>query len=238
MFDFIRKNLLWEAWDADLHRKLGPSEAFELKTVQDLASYWHLRHMDGKCIAEVGAGHSRVLPLLAERNTCVVIDKYQGKGGGPTEAAAIPGVRHIDTYLGENDYSLESGSFDVVFSVSVVEHVGTGDELDAFHRDQLRILRPGGIFLHAIDLYLRDEPSAYELERFHTYRSWVVDTPEIEPLGHMFSGPCRFTCDLATNPDNIMYGWGKAAPDLIPLRQVAQCVSLLVGGRKSEVTRN
>ena len=70
-------------------------------------------------------------------------------------------------------------SFDVVFSISVVEHVGTAEELAAFHEDQLRILKPGGMFIHAIDLYLEDEPSPYWVQRFDAYRSWVTSSESV-----------------------------------------------------------
>src|SRR5687767_6142356 len=82
--------------------------------------------------------------------------------GGPTEAQAIPGVEIVRAYLGENSPLL--ADFDVVFSISVVEHV---EDLDAFHADQLRILKPGGIFIHAIDLYLGE---GADTSRFDAYR--------------------------------------------------------------------
>src|SRR5688572_10863334 len=116
--------------------------------MQDLAVYSHLRHGTGKHIAEIGAGHSRLLPALAKANTCVAVEKFEGKGGGPTEESPIPNVRTIPAYLGENDPLLVAESFDIVFSISVVEHVSTTEELAAFHEDQLRILKPGGMFIH------------------------------------------------------------------------------------------
>lgn len=281
MFDFIRKSMLWPAWDAGLDKEIGEASSSQLKSTvvdpvlgiiarcirrlalstsrgsrfpagrfsgfvaqflppqpgdvwhqtEDLAVYLHLRNTTGKHIAEIGAGHSRLLPTLAKTNTCVAVEKFEGKGGGPTAASSIPNVRTVSAYLGENDPLLVADSFDVVFSISVVEHVPT-EQLAAFHEDQLRILKPGGMFIHAIDLYLEDEPSAYHVQRFDAYRSWVTSSQHVTPVGHVYQGPCRFTCDLATNPDKVMYTWGRAAPDLIELRQVAQGVSLLVAGRK------
>jgi SAM-dependent methyltransferase len=249
MFDFVRKPLLWQAWDSGLDKEVadvgalrtrrqlfgGQVASFQLKSMQDLAVYLQLRHATGKQIAEIGAGYSRLLPTLAKTNTCVAVEKFEGKGGGPTTARSIPNVRTVSAYLGENNPLLVSESFDVVFSISVVEHVPT-EELAAFHEDQLRILKPGGMFIHAIDLYVEDEPAAYHVQRFDAYRSWVTSSEGVRPVGQIYRGPCRFTCDLATNPDDVMYAWGRAVPQLIELRQAAQLVSLLVAGRKLEPT--
>jgi hypothetical protein len=151
----------------------------------------------------------------------------------------MPSVRIVPAFMGESSPLLNTGSFDVVFSVSVVEvveHVPTED-LAAFHEDQLRILKPGGMFIHAIDFYLEDEPAAHHLNRFDRYRSWVTSSESVVPVGQIYRGPCRFTCDLATNPDNVMYAWGRVAPKLIELRQSAQVVSLLVAGRKNATSQ-
>jgi SAM-dependent methyltransferase len=234
VFDFIRKRLVWDAWDNGLADEIGEPPRFQLKSMQDLAVYLHLREMTGKQIAEVGAGNSRLLPTLAVANTCVAVEKFEGDARGPTKENVLPNVRNVSAYLGEADPELASGSFDVVFSISVVEHVRT-ENLDAFHRDQLRILKPGGMFLHAIDVYLEDEPAAHHVRRFEAYRDWVASTDGVAPLGSVYQGPYRFSCDLATNPDDLMYHWGQVAPALIGLRQVAQSASLLVAGRKLDL---
>jgi hypothetical protein len=231
VFDFIRKPLLWDAWDQGFATEIGELPVFQLKSMQDLAVYLHLCDLRGKDIAEVGAGNSRVLPALATANTCVAVEKFEGRGRGPTTEKVLSNVRNVSAYLGEGDPALASSSFDVVFSISVVEHVPS-ERLDTFHEDQLRILKSGGMFLHAIDLYLADEPSAHHVRRFDAYRSWVTSTVGVEPVGSIYQGPCRFTCDLATNPDNIMYEWGQHDSRLVELRQAAQSVSLLVAGRK------
>lgn len=89
--------------------------------------------------------------------------KFQGEGGGPTDEQEVPGVRNISAYLGERSSELAPDSFDIIFSISVVEHVGGQEALDAFHGDQLRILKPGGIFMHAIDIYLEDDPAPHHV---------------------------------------------------------------------------
>ncbi len=234
MFDFIRKPLLWQAWDEGLDREIGRLPEFQLKSMQDLAVYRHLRDLRDQTIAEIGAGHSRVLPALAKHNSCLAVEKFEGKGGGPTSEQGLPGVRTVSAYLGENSPKLPDAGIDVVFSISVVEHVGGQQALAAFHADQLRILKPGGMFLHAIDMYLADAPGRHHQRRFRIYRNWVASTPNVEPAGEVYDGPCRFTADLATNPDNVMHMWGQVSSKLTELRQRAQCASLLVAGRKLE----
>jgi len=233
VFDFIRKQALWEALDAGLDRDLEQAKTiFHLKSIQDLIVLARLRELRGARIAEVGAGNSRILPLLAAENDCVTVEKFEGQGGGPTDHKQIKGVPNISAFLGENNPELADDSFDVVFSISVVEHVPDAAALTAFHDDQLRILKPGGLFLHAIDIYVEDETAPHLVQRFEAYRGWVTDAERVEPVGEVFGGPLAFTCDMASNPDNVMYAWGRTAPTLNELRQRAQCVSLLASGRK------
>lgn len=229
MFDFIRKPFLWDAWDNGLDKEIGKTTAFHLKSIQDLAVYSQLRGTEGKAIAEIGGGDSRILTKLANQNRCYNVEKFEGTHGGPAKENRIAGVENIKVYLGEFSGKLPSNSFDVLFSVSVVEHVAN---LEPFFDDGLRVLRPGGIWLHAIDLYIEDEPNDYQRSRFESYRRWL-DSSALAPLGAIYEGPLEFTCDIATNPDNVMYSWGRVAPQLNPLRQRAQSVSLLVGGRKT-----
>lgn len=97
--------------------------------------------------------------------------------------------------------------------------------------DGLRILKKDGIWLHAIDFYLIDDPAPAQVARFEAYRGWMRDK-RLEPMGNVYEGPLQFTCDMATNPDNVMYSWGRIAPALTPLRKVAQSVSILLAALK------
>ena len=230
MFDFIRKPFLWKALDEELDREIGKTQQFHLKSIQDLAVYDILKGVQGKTIAEIGGGDSRLLAKLAKDNTCFNVDKFAGANGGPSKVIHIKGVTNVQAFLGERSAQLKDDQFDIVFSISVIEHVPT-PALNDFFDDGLRILKPGGLWLHAIDFYLEDEPSANIVARFAKHREWLAH-PKLEPVGEVFDGPARFTCDMATNPDNFMHSWGKVAPKLIELRQKAQSVSLLLAARK------
>jgi SAM-dependent methyltransferase len=235
MFDLLRKPRVWHAWDNGLAEEIGRTGTFELKAMQDLAVYAQLRGASGMQIAEVCAGRSRLLPTLAKSNTCTIIEPEAGPNERNTEAEAPAAARRVEANLGDHDAGLEPSYFDIVFSVSVIQHVATAD-LESFHRDQLRVLKPGGVFLHAIDLYLDDGPDVGQAARFAAYRSWVAASDGVEPVGDVYDGPFRFTCDLATNPDNIVHSWGKIAPAMDAFRQRSQVVSVLLAGRKAGTT--
>lgn len=230
MFDFVRKPDLWRYWDNRLDKDFKQTQAFHLKTVQDLAVYDQIKASTGQTIAEIGGGDSRLLKKLNAQNTCFNIEKFEGRDGGPSKEIHIRGVKNIPVFLGENSPLIQPDFFDIVFSVSVIEHIGPKD-LSGFFEDGLRILKPGGLWLHAIDMYLDEAPAKHIVNRFEHYRSWVRDA-RMEPVGDVFEGAAGFTTDMATNPDNTMYQWGKIAPSLIEFRQRAQSVSIILAARK------
>jgi hypothetical protein len=232
VFDFIRKPHLWALIDEGVLNELESRPDYELKSAQDAVVYGMLRGVTGLRIAEVGGGDSRILGRLAVSNECWNIDRFEGLGVGPTTVSDIPDVRVLDAYLGDFDPDVPSEFFDVVFSISVVEHVDT-DRLDVFHHDLLRVLRPGGLFVHAIDMYVTDQSPPAVVDRFRRYRGWLSDYDGVDPVGPMLDAPLHFACDMATNPDNVLLRWGRLAPELRPVREIAQCVSLLVAGRRA-----
>ncbi len=230
MLDFVRKSFLWDALDRGLQDEIGENKRFHLKTVQDLAVYDQLRQFKGKSIAEIGGGKSRLLARLALNNACCNVEKFEGADGGPKVEFKIQKVRNVFAFLGERTGLLQKDSFDAVFSVSVIEHI-PDNRLSDFLAEGIDILRQGGLWLHAIDLYLENEPTAEAERRLNAYRKWV-DHPAFEPIGAVYDGPAAFSCDMATNPDDVMYDWGKIAPALIEKRKRAQSVTLIMGLRK------
>jgi len=55
-------------------------------------------------------------------------------------------------YLGGFSKELPDNSFDLVFSISVVEHVPP-EQKSNFYKDMYRILKPGGYIAHSIDMF-------------------------------------------------------------------------------------
>ena len=229
MYDFIRKKELFSWWDAGYCDK----KSWFLKGIQDAFIVSQLRTSTGLRICEIGGGNSRVLRRLAPKNTCVNVDKFEGGGNGPQDIDEIPGVETVRSYMGDFDSTLEDGSFDVVFSISVLEHVPDEALGDCF-ADMARILKPGGRMLHAIDLYVHEKPQ--RVPRVEAYRR-CAENPElglqwVEPpaIGELVG----FHCDFATNSDQQLANWNRVAAALRSVREVTQNCSLKMGMVKAE----
>lgn len=227
MLDVIRKAEYFDWCD----RKLVPNGHHQLKVTQDAWVLSMLGDTSGRRLAEAGGGTSRVLERLKAGNECWNIDKFEGVGQGPQGVPHVKGVKVVPAYLGDFDPRLPDEHFDAVFSISVVEHV-PGDRLGPFMRDCARILKPGGLLLHAIDLYLFDRPSG--LDRVDHYRT--VHEREGLPLDWVepprVDRDLTFSCAFASNADYTMYRWNQIVPALRATRESAQSVSLKAAWRK------
>jgi hypothetical protein len=126
-----------------------------IKAAQDAFILSCLAGSKGLRIAEIGGGVSRVLAKLKADNECWNIDRLEGKHGGPSRATMVTheGVMYVDAYLGDFSDDLPSNYFDIVFSVSVIEHV-PDDKYHVFFKDMSRIMRDGAETYHAIDFYV------------------------------------------------------------------------------------
>lgn len=67
------------------------------------------------------------------------------------EANRRRGAKFVDTLLGLFNEDLPDDYFDVVFSVSVLEH-GTNENFPFVCKDMYRVLKSGGICVHSIDV--------------------------------------------------------------------------------------
>jgi len=120
--------MLWRALDAGRLAELETKISYQLKTVQDLAVYDHVRDLKGKKIAEIGGGDSRILKRLAKSNDCYNIEKFEGADQGPKGEIIIENTTNIAAFIGDFDLAVPADAFDVAFSVSVVEHIETRSE--------------------------------------------------------------------------------------------------------------
>jgi len=231
MFDIVSKQQLWDAWDREIHNDLASDRRFQLKVIQDTVVYDQLKDIKDKDIAEIGGGGSRILRRLNKDNRCRNIEKFEGEHGGPDGVVTIENVENVYVFLGEFSPELKDESLDVIFSISVIEHV-PDDALEDFFQDGMRILRPGGLWIHAIDLYLSNNPGKITRERFEAYRKWMTNG-QLTPTGNVYEGPLKFSCEMATNPDDEMYRWNQAAPQYKQSRLSNQSVSILLAGRKN-----
>lgn len=231
MFDIITKREFWHWQDSGW---VDPKR-HDLKGIQDAYIMSRLHDVRGCRILEIGGGNSRVLKALAEPglgNECWNADAFEGVGNGPREDKNSSTIRVARCYLGDFSSELPEDYFDFVVSVSVVEHVPS-PALEPFFADSARVLRPGGLVLHAIDLYVFDEDAVCpHLDKSRVRLRQYLGFANRPDLGIRFRASpsidenVSFRCSFATNPDLAMNHWNRIAPDLRPAREIAQSVSI------------
>jgi SAM-dependent methyltransferase len=235
MFKFVTKAEYWSILDSGITSQMPKKFDWHLKSVQDAVALSHLHETTNSCLAEIGGGDSRVLSMLAKQNTCYNIEEFQGEGAGPKKEVRIPGVTNIKAKIGRFSESIKHEQFDAIFSISVVEHV-VDKELVDFFRDCHRILKPSGLMIHLIDVYLEelDGDNKNASRRVLSYGSHLDNkffAPVEIPLV-LSEQDVYFRPSFVTNPDNVMYSWNQIAPQLKSKRERAQSCTLLMISRK------
>jgi cyclopropane fatty-acyl-phospholipid synthase-like methyltransferase len=236
MFRFVTKKEYWEVVDSGIIKDIPHKFDWHLKSIQDAIAFSFLNKMKNKSLAEIGGGNSRLLPFLAKTNSCYNIEEFKGMGGGPKQEIKLNGVINCLTNIGDFSDSIENEQFDVIFSISVVEHVSS-EKLTDFFKDSYRILRPSGLMIHLIDVYLEDQlgNNKGSSERVLSYASFLDGTlfKPVEPPTILSEKEVVFSTSFATNPDNMMNQWNHSVPSLRGKRERAQSCSLLMVGRKT-----
>jgi SAM-dependent methyltransferase len=243
MLDYITKDLYfkWIEQYAEKRSEYKSASVNNLKDIQDHYAISRLSRSQRLRVLEVGGGVCRVMSGFANQHECWNAEKFAGKGLGPKKQIQIPGIRNALVYLGEFSPELPDNYFDIVFSISVVEHV-ENDGLAAFFQDIARILKPGGLTFHAIDLYVFDPDrvgkpeTKYFGDRLNSYHR----VPELTKGALQFVHPPtaasrfpQFSCAFASNSDREMLAWNRFAPTLKSTRSIAQSVSLMAEWTKS-----
>lgn len=211
----------------------------ELKAVQDGFILSQLHGVSGKKILEIGGGQSRVIPHLVENNECWNADPLQGAGNGPTEIDGLSESKLVSCYLGDFDPVLPDSYFDILFSISTIEHV-PGKNLEAFMDDCIRIMKPGALSVHAIDLYVpdHDDPATEfhenQRRRINRYRELVEDRLSVVDWAEapVINGRVFASAKYAANSNNTLFRWSRNNPKLKDVRETSQSVSLKWAFRK------
>ncbi len=226
MLDVISKEDYFSALDDSTVADFLKASPNDLKRVQDAYIFNLLKDVSGLRVIEVGGGNSRLLRSLSKLNELWNLDEFAGRDGGPGSVVAIEGIKTIVGRLGSNSKDLPENYFDVLFSISVIEHLPTEDSIVRFFRDGARVLKAGGLMHHAIDLYIQDDPFEYSSNRVEMYSKLATQDGLLFVEKPAIDRSIRFRCRYATNPDTGMYGWNKAVPELSALRIASQSVSL------------
>ncbi len=139
--------------------KVDPDNC-DLKIYQDLLmlSFIKFNVPEGSKILDIGGGDSRILKYCRDKYECWNIDKLEGVGNGPTEIDTT-GFRLVYDYMGNFNDELPDNYFDLVFSISTLEHVPQNDPetYENILKDINRVLKPGGYSVHCIDVILQDD---------------------------------------------------------------------------------
>jgi hypothetical protein len=109
-------------------------------------------------VLEIGGGEPVVSGLLSELGyAATLVDPYDGFGNGPTDyeryRQRFPHVNIVRDYFRSGMQSFAPRSFDVIFSVSVLEHIPTASLVSCFD-GIIEYLAPGGVSAHCFDFVL------------------------------------------------------------------------------------
>lgn len=229
----------WIEQFASLRQNYASASINNLKDVQDHYAISILSRSKNLRVLEVGGGDCRVLRNFGDTHECWNAERFTGLAIGPSVEYKYPNVRNVHTHLGEFSKDLPDNYFDLVFSISVVEHIEDPHYAD-FFKDIARVLRPGGLTAHAIDLYVFDrerlDESAprYAKRRMDLYQ----DTTRLTEGQLRFKlkpgagNEPVFRCDYASNSDREMLAWNRYAPSLTHIRAISQSVTLLAEWEK------
>jgi glycosyltransferase involved in cell wall biosynthesis len=146
------------------------------RDMKDVQRPWVLKAILGSVkrgarLLEIGAGE----PFVADFLSCLgyevlIVDPYDGTANGPrafeTFTSAYPHIRFIRDYFTEDLQGIDPGSFDGIYSISVLEHIPTL-EIGKVFNAMRRFLKAGGYSIHAIDHVHRGEGDKHHLEKLH-----------------------------------------------------------------------
>jgi glycosyltransferase involved in cell wall biosynthesis/SAM-dependent methyltransferase len=138
----------------------------------------------GGRILEIGAGEPWIADILNRAGyEAWIVDPYDGSGNGPVALAQYrdecPHVNFVRDVFTDQMLDIPRGSFDCVYSVSVLEHLNA-EELRAVARGMAKFLKPGGMSIHAVDHIQRGMGHQEDMERLELLGSlFGIDNVEL-----------------------------------------------------------
>ena len=141
-------------YDEELFNKAIDPGYCDLKVYQDLFMFSFIKNniKQRSKLLDIGGGNSRILNFFKYDHECWNIDKLEGIGHGPREIDAT-GFRLVLDYMGNFNDELPENYFDLVFSISTLEHIPLDDTkiYENILKDINRVLKPGGYSVHCVD---------------------------------------------------------------------------------------
>jgi SAM-dependent methyltransferase len=138
----------------------------------------------GGRILEIGAGEPWIADLLSRAGyEAWIVDPYNGSGNGPVAMAQFmsecPQVRFLRDEFTDRMLDIPSGTFDCIYSVSLLEHL-TPKALYDLVRGIARFLKPDGFTFHAVDHVQRGMGHTEDMERLELLASlFGIDSVEL-----------------------------------------------------------
>ena len=119
-------------------------------------------------LLEIGGGEPIVSGFLSELGYDVtLVDPYDGFGNGPTDyqryVELFPHVKIVREYFRPGMKALAAGSFDAVFSISVLEHIPAASLSSCFDA-MAEFLAPQGVSIHCFDFILQGSGDAHDFD--------------------------------------------------------------------------
>ncbi len=163
-------------------------------------------------ILEIGAGCNRSFDRMFGRHAEYwMLDDVQGPRREKFEwtLGQRPDTHFVRGMIGQFSDDLSSESFDVVFSISVLEHVPQHEKPNVY-RDMFRLLKPGGVIVHSIDLASRKQ--GQQEYNFIADAGFVLPAkPYLRVCVRPYEGPATLFEDLWT-VFNGYFGLDRADP--------------------------
>ena len=188
-------------------------------------------------LLEIGGGEPIVSGFLSELGYDVtLVDPYDGFGNGPTDyqryVELFPHVKIVREYFRPGMSGLTAGSFDAIFSISVLEHLPPNTLISCFQAIA-EFLVPRGVSIHCFDFILQGAGDAHDFanaQRILAEHRKIGGEPGAEPFENLVE---RLKTDVETfflSPQGHHYWRGGQAYADFPFRKV---VSLQAVARRA-----
>lgn len=213
-----------------------PDLATRNKDLKDVQRPWVLKAILEKVpqrarLLEIGGGDPWVADLLSKEGHDVsIIDPYDGRDNGPRDVEkfrrSFPRIHFIQGLFPLALEAHAEARFDGIYSISVLEHIPT-NEIDRVGKGIHRLLKPGGLSVHAVDHVLLGNGDVAHLTNLeHWCRALCGDESRLtRAIAKLHEDPDAYF--LSAESHNM---WRGATPyEQFPMRR---CVSMHFTSRK------